>query len=108
MTIPWDVLLASALYSFVATSWRREAQHPGGIPSAWFVAGTASIGGIALLVLIAFKVTWWFLLLCIGASFAGQIFLYPVLDAPLRSGVGLRVGAIALLAIGTYMVLRIA
>ena len=63
-------------------------QQPGGIPQAWFVGGTASVGSIVLLVLIAIKVSWWFCLLCIAASGAGQILLYPILEAPLRSVVG--------------------
>jgi len=105
--MPWDLLVAAALYSFIATSWRQEAQKPDGIVSAWFVAGNVSIGSVVLLVLIAIKVNWWFSLLCIVASFVGQIVLYPFLDRFLRSVPGLWIGAVALIAIAGYMVARI-
>lgn len=105
--MPWDLLVASALYSFIATSWRQEAQRPDGIVSAWFVAGSISVGSVMLLVLIAVKVYWWFSLLCIVASFVGQIVLYPFLDRILKSVPGLWAGVIALIVIGVYMVSRI-
>lgn len=105
--MPWDLLVASALYSFIATSWRQEAQKPDGIVSAWFVAGNISIGSVVLLVLIAVKVNWWFSLLCVVASFVGQIIFHPFLDRFLKSVPGLWTGVVALIAIGVFMVSRI-
>jgi hypothetical protein len=104
--VPWDLLVASAIYSFVATSWRSEARRPGGIPPAWFVAGTASVGSIVLILLIALRVSWWAAVFCILASFIGQIVLIP-LDRVSRSVVGLWVGVIVLFAAAGYVIHRI-
>ena len=104
--MPWDLLIASAVYSFVATSWRSEARQPGGISLAWFIAGTASVGSIVLLLLIAFRVSWWAALLCILASFVAQIVLIP-LDRVARSVVGLWLGVLVLIAVGVYIIYRV-
>jgi hypothetical protein len=104
--MPWDLLIASAVYSFVAASWRDEARQSGGIAIAWFVAGLASIGSIVLIVLIGIKVSWWTALLCVLASFVGQIVLIP-LDRAARTVVGLWVGiAVSLVAAG-YIIHRV-
>jgi hypothetical protein len=105
MSMTWDLFVASAMYSFVAASWRSEARNPGGIPSAWFVAGMASIGSIVLIVLIAIKVSWWIALLCIVASFLGQLVFIP-LDRAARTVLGLWIGVVILLATGGYIVHR--
>lgn len=105
--MPWDLILASAVYSYTATSWRREASRPGGIGIAWFVGGNASIGSIALLVFIVVKITWWFALLCIAASFAGQLVLIPFLGWTERTVTGLWLGAGLLVLTTAYMLARI-
>ena len=104
--MPWDLLISCAVYSFIATSWRSEARQPGGIPPAWFIAGTASVGSIVLLLLIGFRISWWVALLCILASFVGQILLIP-LDRVARSVVGLWLGVMFLAAAGTYIIYRV-
>ena len=104
--MPWDLLISSAVYSFVATSWRSEARQPGGIWPAWFIAGTASVGSIVLLLLIAFRVSWWAALLRILASFVGQIVLIP-LDRVARSVVRLWVGVLVQIAVGAYIIYRV-
>ena len=104
--MPWDLLISSAVYSFVATSWGSEARQRGGIPLAWFIAGTASVGSIVLLLLIAFRISWWAALLCILASFVGQIVLIP-LDRVARSVVGLWLGILVLIAVAAYIICRV-
>ena len=59
-----------------------------------------------LLLLIAFRVSWWTALLCILASFVGQIVLIP-LDRVARSVVGLWLGVLVLVAAGRYIIYRV-
>jgi hypothetical protein len=91
---------------FVATTWRSEARSPGGIPSAWLVAGLASLGSIVLILLIALKISWWIALLCIAASFFGQLLFIP-LDRAARTVVSLWIGIAILFAAGGYIVHRV-
>jgi hypothetical protein len=103
--VAWDLAVASAAYSFVATCWRQEAQRLDGIRPAWFVAGCASMGSIALILLIGLRVSWIAALVCVLASFAGQIVLYPF-DRLLRTVVGLWSSVIVLAVAGVYIVRR--
>lgn len=103
----WDLLIYSALYSYFATSWRKEAQRPGGIGVAWLIGGAASVGSIALLFAIALKVSWATAGWCILASFVGQLILVPILHQLGRSVVGLWIGASILVAVGALIVVRV-
>jgi hypothetical protein len=106
MSIPWDLAAASAVYSFIATAWRQEAQRPDGIRVSWFVAGCMSLGSIALILFIAFRVSWVAAIICVAASLAGQILLIPF-DRALRTVIGMWAGVIILLFTGAYMVDRL-
>ena len=105
--MPWDLLITSAFYSYIATSWRRESQRPDGIRIAWLIGGFASVGGIVLLLLIALKVSWQIAGFCILSSFAGQFVLMPLLRWMDRSPIGLWAGAIILIILAVYMLVRI-
>jgi len=106
MSIPWDLLVASAVYSFVATTCRGEARNPGGISLAWLIAGLASIGSVVLILLVAFRVSWWAALLCIISSFVGQLVFIP-LDRAARTVLGLWIGVFLLVAAGGYIAHRV-
>jgi hypothetical protein len=59
-----------------------------------------------LILLIAFRVSWSAAVLCILASFIGQIVLIP-LDRAVRSVVGLWFGVVVLIAAAGYIIHRV-
>ena len=61
------------------------------------------LGSIALILLVAFRVSWIAAIVCVAAGFAGQILLIPF-DKPLRTVIGLWAGVIILIASGACTV----